>query len=168
MAPLGPFDGPVPADMMKNVSEVIPRLEIRDIRLIGLTCRLKAVPPSDLAVHVDLGHEVKTDPIADNLLGVKVKFSLTVKSQAENSQDMLTLSATFQLTYEGENIRNIEEDKRLAFANVNAVFNAWPYLRELVQSISGRMAIPALVVPLLKILPRPIEEKTTPADTAQV
>lgn len=165
MPSIGPFDGPVPADLMKKVSEVIPRLEIRDIRLIGLACRLKAAP-SDHAVEVALGHEVKTDPIADNLLGVQVKFSLAAKGQAENHPEIFTLTATFQLTYEGENVRSIEEDKRAAFANVNAVFNAWPYLRELVQSMSGRMSLPTLTVPLLKSPPRTTKE-TTPSNPTQ-
>jgi hypothetical protein len=36
---------------------------------------------------------------------------------------------------------------------INPIFNAWPYWREFVQSMSTRMGYPALTVPLLEIVP---------------
>ena len=35
---------------------------------------------------------------------------------------------------------------------VNPISHAWPYWREFVQSMSGRMGFPALTVPLLEIV----------------
>jgi len=151
MPSIGPFVGPIPAELMKKVSEVVPRLEIRDIRLTGLSCQLITAPPLDQPVNVEMGHKVKADPIAEDSLGVKVRFNLAVKGTGEAAPEYLTISAVFQLTYQGADVKAITEEQRLAFANINAVFNAWPYLREIVQSISGRMSIPSLVVPLLKL-----------------
>jgi hypothetical protein len=39
----------------------------------------------------------------------------------------------------------------VAFANFNATFNAWPYWREFVQSMTGRMGLPSVVIPVLPV-----------------
>lgn len=39
----------------------------------------------------------------------------------------------------------------VAFANFNATFNAWPYWREFVQSMAGRMGLSGVVVPVLPV-----------------
>lgn len=39
-------------------------------------------------------------------------------------------------------------------SDINPIFNAWPYWREFVQSMSARMGFPALTVPLLEIVPK--------------
>ena len=109
------------------------------------------MPQLDRAVNVELNNEAKADPVEDDVLGIQIRFILNAKNEGEDTKDFLTLTATFQLTYEGENVKEIAEDSRIAFANVNAVYNAWPYLRELVQNISSRMSIPPLTVPLLKV-----------------
>ena len=131
---------------------------MRDIRLVRLSCQLKEA--TDAPVDVALNSEVKADPLEDDVLAALVTFSLTATSAGESNHVIFEMSATFQLTYQGENVRSIAEDKRMAFANVNAVHNAWPYLRELVQSTTGRMSLPALTVPLLKIQARPSEQPT--------
>src|SRR5207245_514725 len=42
-----------------------------------------------------------------------------------------------------------------AFARVNAVHNAWPYLREVVQSTGARMGLPPIVFPVHRMQPAP-------------
>ena len=44
-------------------------------------------------------------------------------------------------------------DELNEFGQVNAVFNAWPYWRELVQSSLARMSMPILTVPVYRVLP---------------
>ena len=41
-----------------------------------------------------------------------------------------------------------------AFCAMNGVFNAWPYAREFVQSSMARMNLPALVLPVMRYVPR--------------
>jgi preprotein translocase subunit SecB len=148
MAPIGPFIDPVPPDVLKQVAEVIPKVEVRDIRVTGLTCALKSLPESS-QVAVTLGNKVEAAQLEDNVLVVRVHYSITAKVQ-EAATDFMAMSVTFQLTYEGEKLNEIDEEKWTSFADVNAVFNSWAYLRELVQSISSRMGIPPLMLPLLK------------------
>jgi preprotein translocase subunit SecB len=42
-----------------------------------------------------------------------------------------------------------------AFAKTNAVFNAWPYWREFVQSTTVRMGLPPLVTPVFRFPTQP-------------
>ena len=65
-----------------------------------------------------------------------------------------------------------EYNENLEYAfTINPIFNAWPYWREFVQSMSARMGFPALTVPLLQIVPEksvakevkspPVKKKST-------
>lgn len=69
-----------------------------------------------------------------------------------NDPPAVFLEAMFELAYE---LRDDEEDSNEDdlehFAFANATFNAWPYWRELAQSMTQRMGIPPVVVPVFKI-----------------
>jgi len=56
---------------------------------------------------------------------------------------------------------DFKKDDLDMFANVNGVFNCWPYWREFVQNITTRMGLPSLIVPLLKIPKKPSPSKKT-------
>jgi hypothetical protein len=51
----------------------------------------------------------------------------------------------------------------MLFASRNGVFNAWPFFRELVHSFAGRMDIPALVLPLLRMPLFPASDRAATA-----
>lgn len=38
-----------------------------------------------------------------------------------------------------------------AFADFNSTFNAWPYWREFVQSMTARMGLPSVIIPVLPV-----------------
>lgn len=54
-----------------------------------------------------------------------------------------------------------------AFANINAVFNAWPFFRELVHSMLGRMGLQPISLPVYRIPspPQPATAETKPASS---
>ena len=61
--------------------------------------------------------------------------------------------AAHQVVREGGCPTVVGEEGPEAFAQVNAVFNAWPYWRELVQASLARMSMPALTVPVFRVAP---------------
>jgi preprotein translocase subunit SecB len=152
MTAIGPFERPIPSDVLKTVADVVPSLEIRDIRLVNLSCALTAAPPSRGAVNIDLGHDVDAKMVDDDVLAVQVKYSVKAASRDSKGNPFFNLSAIFQLTYEGKNLAAFEMEKLKTFADVNGVHNAWPYFRELVQNVASRMGLPPMTVPLLKVL----------------
>jgi hypothetical protein len=49
-----------------------------------------------------------------------------------------------------------------AFAETNALFNAWPFFREIIHATMARMNLPPIALPLFRLTPRPREEAPTP------
>lgn len=64
------------------------------------------------------------------------------------------------------------DDLLSAFAKVNGVYNAWPYLREIVQNTCARMNLPPTVLPVFRVIkPSKKEDKSDDAtnqETPQV
>lgn len=48
-----------------------------------------------------------------------------------------------------------------AFKDGNAIFHCWPYMRELVQSMTMRMGLPIPPLPFLRLAPKPEPKKAT-------
>lgn len=151
MSSLGPFADPIPPKALKDVAAVVPRLNMRDIRLVRISAALKAVPQPQSQTVVDLKHDVKTERANDgNVFVARVQFKLKV-STAEESGEFMGIDSVFQLWYEVDEPETVNDDELAAFAEINAVHTAWPYLRELVHSVTGRMGLQPMTVPLLKI-----------------
>lgn len=130
-----------PAEVLARVRRVASSAELLEIALIDLrSSRSEALaddPPSlDLAVatrqrasgdhlHVWVVFELKSDP---PVFAVRARYRLVYRVTKRPS----ALDAN-------------------AFAELNGVFNAWPFWREVVQASAMRMNVPPPVVPLLKI-----------------
>ena len=161
--PIGPFEQSIPNEVLRTVTEVVPRLEVRDIRLVNLACGLTAPPPPAGSVNIDLSHTVKVELVEGNVLAVQVHYSLKANPGGADGSPFLTMSVVFQLLYDGENLASITQDKLQTFGDINGVHNAWPYFREVVQNMATRMGLPALTVPLLKIRrPKPADNAPAP------
>ena len=52
------------------------------------------------------------------------------------------------ISYQNSSDIKFTQDQLVAFGALNGVFNAWPYCREFVQSMSTRMGLPALTIPV--------------------
>ena len=79
---------------------------------------------------------------------------------SEGAQERLEIVGVFLLSYHIREERQpqlLEEPIEVmasdlqAFAQFNATFNAWPYWREFVQSMTGRMGLPVVTVPILPV-----------------
>jgi preprotein translocase subunit SecB len=60
------------------------------------------------------------------------------------------IEGTFVAFYSLESIENFTDENLQAFAQVNGVFNVWPYWRELAQSMVSRMGLPPFTVPVFR------------------
>ena len=74
---------------------------------------------------------------------------------AETTQELVDKSpvlieATFLLTYAIENEGPTEREAE-AFAAATATYNVWPYWREFVQSMTTRMGLPGITIPLFHL-----------------
>ncbi|MDQ6768959.1 MAG: hypothetical protein M3Z54_03110 [Gemmatimonadota bacterium] len=62
----------------------------------------------------------------------------------------LKLSAIYLLIYSHPDLTSLPAESLEAFARLNGVYNAWPYWRELIQTVSGRIGLGPLVVPVFR------------------
>lgn len=107
-----------------------------------------------LWVYVDFNFEA-TPPVSDAVSEPTVKIVPTVK-----------LAATFLLIYSLPTTATIPEDAFEHFANVNGPYNAWPYWRELVQTMTGRVGLSGIVLPVFR--PTAVRVDVTPAEKGAV
>lgn len=102
-----------------------------------------------------LGSVERTD---DNEVAVIVRFVLT-GSVPESEQELLRISQVIRIRYEVLEDAEISQQDLREFAKVNALYNAWPYAREVVQQMSTRLNYPPIVLPVLVIQPEPPTDK---------
>jgi hypothetical protein len=93
---------------------------------------------------------------------VQVELNFQASEQEdgqERSDPVVSLSATFGVMYRLKgDIENYDEAALNAFAELNGPYNAWPYWRELVNSVAGRVGIATVVVPVFKLPVREVDD----------
>lgn len=112
-------------------------------------------PPTDVAgvdIHIDASN-LRSE---DDTLSISVTFQLAVHAAGNDPEDedispCFKVGAQFLLSYEVPDLHEYSNEAVEAFGMANAVFNAWPYWREFVQSGATRAGYPPMVVPVLRI-----------------
>jgi len=146
-------------DEMGAAAAVAANVELAEVSLsrIQLSNRLHECHPANLAVEVShgcLGHSVQGSLLSIEV-GVVVRF--LAKQGKESESDEKDCAASIDVAYravyqlpEGPMPKQIAAAVP-AFANLNALYNCWPYLRAEVQRLTGEMSLPPFVLPVLKI-----------------
>jgi preprotein translocase subunit SecB len=131
-----------------KAQEVASKSNLESIRLVSSECcRNLKKGPLPTVLHVDLTVQAELNEDTQQL-AVWPEFVLTAK-YAEGDEDIpLKIRARFQADYV---VPLVESDAVFAFANATGPFNVWPYWREFVHSMTTRMGMPALTVPLFRL-----------------
>jgi len=103
-----------------------------------------------------------TASLVPNTNTFRVVFGHVVHGQREaKGSTEVQVDATFELIYsyplDTQPVPTPEELQ--GFADTNALMNGWPYWRELVQNMVGRMNLPPITVPVLRFVPPTPERK---------
>lgn len=114
--------------------------------------------PPDLGISIDSKFE---DRKADQSLHVLVTFAVFPVDQEGRAADpaQFRVEATYRATYFYPPGYVIDKKDATDFSNRNAPFNLYPYWRELVHSVSGRMEIPFGPLPLYRVPPPQAKKK---------
>ena len=141
---------------MVDLSRIVSAVQIEDVRLSEASCR-SLVQPSEIADTLVAipSHEtsVTKEPGDDGLFLINTNFSLEIRSGDDEEKLQAEVHGVFELSYSIPNKEAFSSDELEAFGQVNAVFNAWPYWRELVQASLSRMSMPTLTVPVYRLPP---------------
>ena len=141
---------------MVDLSRIVSVIEIKSVRLCEAHCR-SAVHPSETAGTINVKNSYKAavvkEPGEDGFLRIETIFAMEVRRESDKGKLQAEIRGTFELSYKVPDDESFSSEDLDAFGQVNAVFNAWPYWRELVQASLARMSMPLLAVPVFR-LPR--------------
>jgi hypothetical protein len=140
---------------VRTAKKLISVVELVGVRLIEIRASnrlstLQEKPP------VTIEHTQKASVSAGDEAGRFVVFaSIDVRINATDgeNQPLVRIRAKVELRYKVPPSFPVLKKELNAFARVNAVYNAWPYFREIVQSVSGRMELPQMILPVYRIRP---------------
>ena len=127
---------------------LLPQVQLHDLRLLNTSCSVPAAgppkPTPELRQSITVNSSRTTQPPA---IVVQISFSL-VGADAEKREG-LHVEATFGLMYLTRSVEPIAPEVLAEFSQTVGVQNVWPYWREFVQSMTARMGLPPLRMPLL-------------------
>ncbi|MFP4105099.1 MAG: hypothetical protein ACLFVU_03320 [Phycisphaerae bacterium] len=138
---------PSSLDLAVEVSE---RVELVEVAAVSFRGQNSCLPGNELKVK--LKHNGRFESRQDD-----GKFSILtdfrfIAVDGEQSEDCLVeLGLTMRLTYYCCDFGSISEEHLVSFAQLNGVFNAWPYWREYVQSALNRLGLPSFTVPVFRL-----------------
>ena len=147
-------------------AELADRVDLVDIRLIETAARCtpamvqaQLLPPKLTAsphapanqlperLRFQVTHECQR---GENALLVFLNLTVDALPQGESPEPLLHVDGRFLLVYVLRTTDGITDEHCDAFAEYNAIFNAWPYWREYVQSATVRMGLPGLILPVYR------------------
>jgi preprotein translocase subunit SecB len=128
-------------------SEFLNSLELLGVSLTDCKCRVDrsklSLSKDSVSITVESKQELKH--IEKDHFQIEAKIFVTgVTSGSKRS--LLTISASFLLDLQSKTSANTDFLKR--FAHSQSRLLVWPYFREFVSSMCGRMHIPPIVLPL--------------------
>jgi hypothetical protein len=147
-----------------SVGRVASRVEIQSVELVAThferldTLSAFPLPISESSPEIGMSAEWQLSEDG-SLLGciVSCVAYFSEGEEVELGKGPYNLVARFRLVYGVKSGEALEPEAVSQFANWNAVFNAWPYWRELLASMIERGQLPRFTLPVLG-LPRAIAD----------
>lgn len=139
-------------------SRVAKSAQIKSVELLQTSARREVEVRSPLTVEYGAEASAEWDKESGSLR-VSVTLQMCGRStygHSKTSQDMgcdpaIEIDGTFLVVYGLPDSGAFSSDEIDAFGRVNGTYNVWPYWREYVQSVTTRMGLPPLALPLLTV-----------------
>ncbi|MCL4784814.1 MAG: hypothetical protein KJZ70_17405 [Bryobacterales bacterium] len=163
----------------KLAFEIHRNAQLESVRLAKVECHSRN--PTELvhqSVTVDFKFRAERQDAPPNILRLLVSFQVTAMAEQSTGREAaerqgpnkrrsrtdgeipLLVEASFETDYSLRHGYVPPDEAVCAFKDGNAIFNVWPYFRELLQSVTTRMGHPALTAPFLKLHPKPEPKET--------
>lgn len=147
-------------DLLRKASRLAARVEMRDVRMVRNASDTFGLPQPGLPLSYnhDVNPSVQIDE-EQGVLVVEIAYKLTIAQEIEEESTLVAeISATMASLYEvalrpGD--EPFSEDEVLAFGQTTGALGLYPYWREFVYSMTGRLALPALTLGVFQVEFRP-------------
>jgi hypothetical protein len=143
-------------------SKLLQKCELKDIALRQCHVSLEGSEKHMKApFSLKVSHNSIANAIADGMLRIEVRFQVQCYDSSDPVALLFNVESAFDADYEIEDRSFSPTPESItAFKDGNAIFNCWPYAREFVQSMTGRMAVHPPPLPLLRFVPKSDDTKT--------
>jgi hypothetical protein len=146
----------------KLPDRIIRAVEITGVRLVDGVVKSKIAALADIGdadFVVDWYARVaRHDRDAGVFVVVASVDARVVRSDAGGGRPLVLIRAAHELAYSLPKELKVSSRELNAFAKTNAIFNAWPYWREFIQSTFARMDLPQPVLGVYRIPSGPAEK----------
>lgn len=139
-------------NLSESLSELVQSAELLEVTLKSANVDATVPARSIVAKETKLDHDKTTEFLLSEKKDLLVCFVTVTTKGLSNNQEakvLFEMSGTFTLVYSLSKTDFTDEVYEL-FADKNAFYNAYPYTRELFQSLSTRIGIQPVMLPLLK------------------
>lgn len=134
---------------LEGASRVAASVHLRDMRLVQLEFELQPIqpdPPFDVRLNAEANfHQQGTALI------YTVAFSVgAFTSPDPDADELFSCRIGYLVHYETEEEEEFSDDALETFGQVSVLFSTYPYLRELVQSLTARAGLIPLVLDVIR------------------
>jgi preprotein translocase subunit SecB len=137
----------------KSLTKVVKRVEFKDMFLTSSQVHrsLNALEYEFDKVRVDISFKGTLLEDQKKHFLAKVNFSMkATPEETDEDNEIVSIESEYMLFYVVKDRKGLTKKDIKAFCSMNALFNAWPYWREYVHSMTNRMELPTFTMPLLK------------------
>jgi preprotein translocase subunit SecB len=130
---------------------IASRVQIKSVRLLNARVNFN---PSEISegLMVKFGFDAEASKNEnEKTISVRSKFQTSALKEEEPDvkKTLVRIQGEYELEYSIDSFDKIKPENIKAFGEMNGVYNAWPYWREFVQSITVRMGLPPLTLPVM-------------------
>ena len=151
-----PFCMEVDREALEQAERIARSVELERVDVVRMSAERRdggGPPPAKL--RLQLQHEARHVPSDDRAAIIVIADfgleALEAESEAAVASAELSLCLRYQAV--GNQDQEPGEAAVASFAEINGVYNAWPYWREYLHSTLGRLGLPGVLTPVLQILP---------------
>lgn len=158
---------PTQADLRALAARVAGGVELLDVRMVQSSAEHLGFPVSGSPLSYDLDVQPTAHFDGDSQgLVVSIEFSLTMDQEAEEEglerRQIATISFTLVALFETPEEANYGAEELESFGATTGIFCLYPYAREYVQDVTGRLGLPPLTLGVYRIsAPDDIESRAS-------
>jgi hypothetical protein len=145
--------------LRNRVATNLDRAQIvsKNVQLSGISLKSAKVlsdvdpcgPPEELELNQSYRARFELSDDYPDKLFVYVELRLSA-ARGDGGVNVVDLEGTYRLVYDLKVAVGYPADSLRHFAELNGAYNVWPYWRELVQTVTGRVGIPSVVIPVFR------------------
>lgn len=151
-------------------SRVISAIELVNVRLVRANARTEIASADEAGegAAARISHKSKAlENVSNGAFRVLAKIEVLVTPPDRPDHAVVEVEGAYELTYRVPKGFTASDEELRSFAEVNATFHAWPYWREFVHAVFGRMGLPPIVLPVMRMPRSTSELDRHPRDPSQ-